>query len=504
MSGKYKIGSPAGKGDSKPPRYLSVAIVCIGIFTLWSTLPKAEFSEEAALMPNEMLMEKISQLVSLTENSELKFTKKDKQLAQFGKKLFFDPRLSSNGNISCATCHVPASSFADPKPLSVGIERLNRNAPALINLADSNWFYWDGRTDSLASQSLHPLFNKKEMGLTFNTLTTLIKKYHKDDYEKLFGKLPGKTYQTSLDSKSSLTKTNKMSIEVSAYALATLSSFDTLDKILVESQKVRRAPASILGEYAANRTLNSEVVLQPNETNSLTKTVETPRPVEQVALNIALAFEAYQLGLVAKESAFDTFLNKLVETRDVSASLSTEFSETELTGLKVFIGQGQCILCHNGNNFTNQGFHNIGLPANELVDAIELPVGRAQGVLDIKGSRYNCNSRQLKKLRKKWPIATRKNSACDELPYLSTENLELVGAFKTPTLRNIALTGPYMHDGRFATLEEVIDHYDQADSKPAMGHREESIQPLNLSRNRKAALIKFLESLTSEVVDLSN
>jgi cytochrome c peroxidase len=78
-----------------------------------------------------------------------------------------------------------------------------------------------------------------------------------------------------------------------------------------------------------------------------------------------------------------------------------------------------------------------------------------------------------------------------------------MGSFKTPTLRNVELTAPYMHDGRFESLEDVIDHYDTLDERPSIGHMEESLKPLNLSEARKKKLIAFLKSLTSEITDLS-
>ena len=87
---------------------------------------------------------------------------------------------------------------------------------------------------------------------------------------------------------------------------------------------------------------------------------------------------------------------------------------------------------------------------------------------------------------------------------LSSENLELVGALNTYA-KNIALTGPYMHDGRFVTLEEELVSHDQGDSKPAMGHRRGKSQ-YNLSTYRereKERLDQVLESLTSEVTDLN-
>ena len=70
------------------------------------------------------------------------------------------------------------------------------------------------------------------------------------------------------------------------------------------------------------------------------------------------------------------------------------------------------------------------------------------------------------------------------------------GEFKTPSLRNIAKTAPYMHDGRFTTLQEVVNHYNAMNTTPPIGHREESLLPLELSNQEQTELISFLESLT--------
>ena len=93
--------------------------------------------------------------------------------------------------------------------------------------------------------------------------------------------------------------------------------------------------------------------------------------------------------------------------------------------------------------------------------------------------------------------------SCRELPFLDTENPELIGAFKTPSLRNVAKTAPYMHDGRFATLEAVVEHYDQQSDKAATGHREELLRPLDLSDEEKEALVAFLNALSSPVRDVN-
>ena len=84
--------------------------------------------------------------------------------AELGQQLFFDPRLSANGRVSCATCHVPQNHFTDGRPVARGIGETSRNTPTILGIAYSPWFFWDGRSDSLWSQALGPMESAVEHG----------------------------------------------------------------------------------------------------------------------------------------------------------------------------------------------------------------------------------------------------------------------------------------------------------------------------------------------------
>ena len=108
---------------------------------------------------------------------------------QLGRKLFFDPLLSANGKVSCATCHRPDHGFASPEPRSIGIEgRIGRrNAPSLLNRAFSKSLFWDGRMESLEQQSLKPIEDHNEMG---SSMDDVLRKLQTDEnYRKAFGAL---------------------------------------------------------------------------------------------------------------------------------------------------------------------------------------------------------------------------------------------------------------------------------------------------------------------------
>jgi cytochrome c peroxidase len=213
--------------------------------------------------------------------------------------------------------------------------------------------------------------------------------------------------------------------------------------------------------------------------------------VDRVAAMFGAAVAAYERGIVAMDSPFDRFATKYVESGDLEGALNGDFGHQELAGLELFVGKARCALCHSGPNFTDQQFHNTGLAQYDP----PFDLGRTGGVPLVRANAFNCLGQ----------IFTDKTSrACQQVPYLDEQSLEVVGAFKTPTLRNIAMTAPYGHDGRFGTLPEVLRHYNELSDPPSLGHREETLKPLNLGPDDLAALEAFLRSLTSPVRELVN
>jgi cytochrome c peroxidase len=116
----------------------------------------------------------------------------DPRAADFGHRLFFDKRLSSNGKVACATCHEPARDFTDGKEVSVGVGVTPRNAPTIVGAAHNYWFFWDGRKDSQWSQALASLENPLEHNMPRGSVVETIRA-HPDlsrDCIAIFGALP--------------------------------------------------------------------------------------------------------------------------------------------------------------------------------------------------------------------------------------------------------------------------------------------------------------------------
>lgn len=203
--------------------------------------------------------------------------------------------------------------------------------------------------------------------------------------------------------------------------------------------------------------------------------------VTEVFVNIGKAIAAYERTITHEPSRFDRYVEALVTDGDAPADI---LDADEVAGLRLFMGKARCMQCHNGPSFTNHDFHNTDVPA-----APSLPEdhGRLAGATAVLGDEFNCRSR--------WSDAPR---ACPELDHLVTGEPFQARAFKVPSLRGVATRAPYMHAGQFATLAEVIDHYNRAPRAPA-GHTE--LVPLRLSARERRQLEAFLRTLDGGVHD---
>jgi len=359
----------------------------------------------------------------------------DKKAAHFGQFLFYEKRLSQNKDLSCASCHNPDKGWSDEVPRAVGLQTGRRNSPGLWNVAYQRWYFWDGRSDTLWSQALQPLESPAEMGLS---RTALFQRFLREEdlksgYEAVFGSLPE-----------------------------------------VHSELPSAARPS-------NETQNKDEVALAQAWKQITK--EDQQSINLFAANIGKALEAFERQIVSGTSDFDRFAQGL---RNNDPELQNVLSLEAQKGLRLFMGRGQCILCHTGPNFSDAEFHNIGLPKQV---ELEPDMGRYLGIPALL-------SDPLNGLGIYSDLADPEHAWADKLHYLIQQDSNQ-GEFKTPSLREVSQTGPYMHDGRFKTLEEVLSFYSSPASKAAVGRREDTIQALNLSSEETQHLLAFLHSLSS-------
>jgi cytochrome c peroxidase len=202
--------------------------------------------------------------------------------------------------------------------------------------------------------------------------------------------------------------------------------------------------------------------------------------VDRAFANVGRAIAAYERLLMPGRSRFDDYARHVLDGGD---PLEQPYLDSrEIHGLKLFIGKARCIECHNGPLFTNNEFHNTGLlsPPGELPDR-----GRLDGVREVLADPFNCLG----------AMSDDPDGDCPELRFVRT-GPELIGATRTPSLRNVSRTAPYQSRGQFATLDEVLDHYNRA-PLAMIGHNE--AEPLGLAGWEIDRLIAFLHALDAPV-----
>jgi cytochrome c peroxidase len=213
-----------------------------------------------------------------------------------------------------------------------------------------------------------------------------------------------------------------------------------------------------------------------------------------VFANMGKAIAAYEKTLRPGPTRLDRYVDAVASGSPAGqAALRPE----ELRGLRLFIGKGQCVTCHNGPLLTDQQFHNTGVPLRDLAQPDR---GRAAATAKVHGDEFNCLG----------PFSDAKATQCQELRFMVRDDPAMEGAFKTPGLRGVAQRAPYMHAGQIATLEQVVRHYVAA-PHAAVGHSELSHRhaggaaaghderpPIELTDAEAADLVSLLRALNAE------
>jgi cytochrome c peroxidase len=197
-------------------------------------------------------------------------------------------------------------------------------------------------------------------------------------------------------------------------------------------------------------------------------------PADAVTIDhVVKAIASYERTLVSGDSPFDRYL---------FGREHTTLSESAERGLRIFKRKGNCLVCHeiswNNALFTDNRFYNIGVGFKRLMPVLD-------DFFDAVNQGKNPDD---------FPLTAIQRSELGR--FNATKNPADLGKFKTPTLRNIALTAPYMHDGSMKTLEEVIEHYDKGGDKSRF--IDAKIFSLHLTQQEKADLVAFMKALTSQ------
>ncbi|MCX7304685.1 MAG: c-type cytochrome [Hyphomicrobiales bacterium] len=346
----------------------------------------------------------------------------DPAAAALGATLFFDQRMSRDSVVACGTCHLIDRQFQDDLARGKGAGVSNRRTMPLAGVAWSPWMFWDGRRDSLWSQALTPLEDQREHAATRAFYAHFVADSFNERYQRIFGPLP-----------------DLASVPPDAGPFGT------------EPQKAAWNAMSAGQQEAVNR----------------------------VFANLGKAIGAFERSLAPQETRFDRFAAALASGKSTGAD--AKLTAEEIAGLKLFIGKANCSTCHNGPRFTDDGFHNTGVPA---VEGLPEDLGRATGATQVAADPFNCLG----------AFSDAGPEACGELRFMVKDSPRLTRAYKPPSLRGAATRPPYMHSGQFATLDEVIDHYARAPAAPS-GASE--LHPLTLSERERQQLIAFLKTLAN-------
>ena len=205
------------------------------------------------------------------------------------------------------------------------------------------------------------------------------------------------------------------------------------------------------------------------------------REIDLAFARVGKALEAYQRRLSPAPGRFDRFVSALVEGDEATAN--DLLSDDEVLGLRLFLdpARTQCLRCHNGALLTNQSFHHVATATGTAGPDF----GRFLGAQAVLLDPFNCLG----------AFSDAARDECAEIRFMNTaEVAHTMGQFKTPTLRGLAKTAPYMHDGRFATLAEVVEHYRNPPSE-----RGSELTPLAITDEEAAALVAFLGTLGSDI-----
>ncbi|MDP6540072.1 MAG: cytochrome c peroxidase [Planctomycetota bacterium] len=357
----------------------------------------------------------------------------DPRAARLGQALFFDPRLSADGAISCATCHNPELDLSDGKAVFEGLGVGERRTPSLWNLAWSRWLFWDGRADSLWAQAVQPLENPLEMGGDRLALAHLVASDPRlrAAYGELFGPLPD----------------------------------------LADGARFPAHARPVAGDLG-----------HPHDVAWRGMAAADRRAVDEVLVHLTKSLAAYERKLVSTGSRFDRFVEGL---REGDAEKLALFSDSERRGLGLFVGEARCRVCHVGPNFTDNEFHNLSLPTAD--GGLPTDSGRYAGSRLLRADPFNAAGE----------FSDAPDGAAAERLESLVVGSETWGEFKTPSLRNVARRGPLTHRGQFADLAAVIEFYSTLEGQSRLhGHRETVLVPLELTEEEKADLEAFLSTLT--------
>lgn len=209
--------------------------------------------------------------------------------------------------------------------------------------------------------------------------------------------------------------------------------------------------------------------------------------IEEINVVAMKSVAAFVRTFVKFDSEFDRLCSRIA-AGNASEALK-DYPAEALDGLRLFFGKAKCADCHHGLTFSDGEFHSVGIRPADGSDFVK-DAGRYAGIKKLLSNRYSLNG--------KFARLTGQDKARAEMNGRILNSSQQYGQFKTPSLRNVELTAPYMHAGQIGTLEMVINHYSELKDKLSDEHHSETVlMPLQLNDQEKRQLLTFLQTLTS-------
>ncbi|HVU49460.1 MAG TPA: cytochrome c peroxidase [Polyangia bacterium] len=416
-------------------------------------------------------------------------------------------------NISCASCHDLGRMGVDvastPGNVSEGAGWTDVNALSVVNSGYSHFYFWNGRADS--SWALAFAVAESATTMNGNRLHTahVVADSYRTQYDAVFGgrgeAVPIPPDQTVCALSALVVQTGPTAGQCSACVPGICRNVMDADGTFAGCY-----PRFPLDGKPGDGKCHPGDPKEPwgDAYDCMDPADQTA--VSRVLANWAKALESYEARLTnVAGTKFDEWI--------AEGPQSVAIDESARRGAQLFVTKGGCVDCHSGGMLTDNQFHNIGVaqvgpnvptladcPAGSAgcdctsdASTTCLPWGRFTGLARLKaGGKTQRNglwSDDVDMMGGKDTSRVVEDNA--------TPTQDMKGAWRTPSLRNVAETAPYMHDGRYATLEEVIDHYDRGGDPDPVGTPDIRIRPLSLTDGEKADLAAFLRTLTGPALD---
>ena len=481
--------------------------------------------------------------------------------AALGKKLYFDkdfsgievaadmlykpmttPGRAAMGariGVSCNSCHdvtMGGSDHTSDPPgsrVSFGGGAYDVNGEQTINAAFDDIVYWNGRNDTLWSQIVaveesHVSVNGSRMRVAWRLADA-----YRAEYTALFPDYPLPAQLDSITAQKARLDPDGSCTLVAGACPVDFCVMNTIANACLPRFPLEGRPGFVLPAQQPTCDWGStDSPRQPYGDAYDCMQLADQLAITRVYVNFAKAIEAYEFTLVSKNSLFDQWADAGFKAGLLGASPER--------GAKLFVGKAACAECHTGPEFTDYKFHNIGVPqlgayvpttaschagdfATGGCDCTTddrfspencLPIGARDGLRKLAANKFrrdsvwsddaDCQSHYT--LHTDPNYAAENPAQCDgRIAYYSvTLDDSLRGAWRTPSLRDVALTAPYMHDGIYATLHDQMVHYNKGGIVPDVGGEvngtiDAKIKVLDLTDAELDDLVAFLQTLTGTV-----